>query len=68
MAEVRDKGRLPVSSHCSLSRQLAHLQETEYELVLALKRIRARRLKTEQELQTSEAAWTTACLQDQTLR
>ena len=51
-----------------MSRQLAHLQETEYELVLALKRIRARRLKTEQELQTSEAAWTKACLSDQTLR
>lgn len=65
---MRDKGRLPVSSHCSLSRQLAHLQETEYELVLALKRIRARRLKAEQDLQTSEAAWTTACPSDQTLR
>ena len=51
-----------------MSRQLAHLQETEYELELALKRIRARRLKAEQELQTSEAAWTTACLSDQTLR
>ena len=64
---MRDKGRLPVSSHCSLSRQLAHLQETEYELVLALKRIRARRLKAEQELQTSEAAWTRPSFQDQTV-
>ena len=63
-----DKGMLPVSSHCSLSRQLAHLQETEYELVLALKRIRARRLKAEQELQTSEAACTRPSFQDQTLR
>ena len=51
-----------------MSKQLAHLKETEYELVLALKRIRARRLKAEQDLQTSEATWTTACLQDQTLR
>ena len=51
-----------------MSRQLAHLQETEYELVLALKRIRARRLKAEQELQTSEAACTRPSFQDQTLR
>ena len=57
-----------MSSHCSLSRQLAHLQETEYELVLALKRIRARRLKAEQDLQTSEAAWTRACPSGQKLR
>ena len=66
LAEVRDKRE--VARVVSLSRQLAHLQETEYELVLALKRIRARRLKTEQELQTSEAAWTKACLSDQKLR